>query len=121
MSVLFKLKDHFKENQLFLNRTVTATVTVIVLLCLLVARLAYLQIIKHDIYTTLANNNQVRLLPTSPNRGLIYDCNGVLLAENVPMFSLEIIPSRVKNLTSLLEKLKQYINISPTDIAEFHK
>lgn len=121
MSGLFKLKDHFKENKLYLNRTVTATAIVFALLMVLIARLIYLQIDQHDIYVTMARNNHLRLLPIPPTRGLIYDRNGILLAENLPTFSLEITPSRTKNLTELIDKLSNVIPISENDIKTFRK
>lgn len=121
MTVLFQLKDHFKENQLYLNRAVAATTMVIGLFLILIIRLAYLQISQHDVYATQARNNQVRILTVTPNRGLIFDRNGVPLATNIPNFSLEIIPNRVKNLTKLIDEIKTIIPISDTEIANFKK
>jgi penicillin-binding protein 2 len=121
MSNLFTLKDHFKESQLYLNRTVTATVIVIVLLIVLIARLSYLQIYQHDLYKTLSLNNQVRLVPITPPRGVIYDRNGVLLAENVPSYNLEITPARVKNIKETLEAIDKIIPISEVERQNFFK
>ena len=121
MSVLFKLKDHFKENQLYLNRTVAAITVVFMLLCILIARLMFLQIYQHDLYATLARNNQVRMVSVPATRGLIFDRNGILLAENVPVYSLEVIPSHVKNLTALIKQLSKIITITDDDIKTFNK
>ncbi len=121
MPELFKLKDHFKETQLYLNRGVAAIVFCAVLLIVLVARVFYLQVLDHDTYVTLARNNQVRMIPIPPTRGLIYDRNGVLLADNMPNFSLEITPNMVKDLNSLILELKEIITIKDTDIKSFYK
>lgn len=121
MPVLFRLKDHFKENQLYLNRSVAVIIGASLLLLILVARLFYLQVYHHDTYVTLARNNQVRMISISPTRGLIYDRNGVVLADNTPDFSLEISPSMVKDLDDLISRLKDIIKISDTDIKNFYK
>lgn len=121
MPALFKLKDHFKENQLYLNRSVAALVIAGFLLLVLLGRLFYLQILHHSTYVTLARNNQVRMISIAPTRGLIYDRNGVLLADNIPDFSLEISPSMVKDIDGLIAKLSKIIKISENDIKNFHK
>jgi penicillin-binding protein 2 len=121
MAVLFKLKDHFKENQLYLTRSVAALFVIAVLLFLLILRLCYLQIYHHATYVTLARNNQVRMISIAPTRGLIFDRNGVLLADNTPDFSLEISPSMVKDIDGLIAKLGKIIKISENDIKNFHK
>lgn len=121
MPVLFKLKNHSKENQLYLNRIVAATVGASILLLVLVSRIIYLQIFSHDTYVTLARNNQVRMISIAATRGLIYDRNGVLLADNTPDFSLEISPNRVKDLDNLIERLAKIIPISEQDIKAFYK
>ena len=77
MSTLFKLKDHFKENQMYLNRTVSAAVIVIIMFGILITRQFFLQVYQHEVYVTQARNNQVRMLSVPPTRGLIYDRNGI--------------------------------------------
>ncbi|HLF66074.1 MAG TPA: penicillin-binding protein 2, partial [Gammaproteobacteria bacterium] len=94
---------------------------VIVLTALLLWRLAYLQISKHDLYTTLSQQNVMELLPIAPNRGLIYDRNGVLLAKNIPVFSLDITPDQVKNLDQTIQRLQKMIPISEDEISTFKK
>ena len=119
MPALFKLKDHYKENQLYFNRAVTAMVFIFLLLVVLVCRLVYLQIFNHEFYVTQARNNQVRVVPIAPTRGLIYDRNGLILAENMPTFSLEIIPHRSKNLDATIGRLAKIVNISEDEIKIF--
>ncbi len=121
MSVLFKLKDHFKENQLYQSRTVAAAVVVLLLFLTLISRLVYLQIYQHTLYDTLASNNHVRVIPISANRGFIYDQNGILLAENIPIFSLEIFMSRVVDLDDTIAKLGTVVTITEDNIKAFQK
>ena len=82
------LKDHLRELLLFQRRTIAAVMLTIILSIVLIGRMVYLQIINHTHYTTLSRNNRVNIVPIAPTRGLIYDRNGVLLAENVPSYSL---------------------------------
>ena len=121
MPVLFRLKDHFKENQLYLNRVMAATVGASLLLIVLIVRQFILQVYHHDTYVTLARNNQVRMISIAPTRGLIFDRNGILLADNSPDFSLEIAPNRVTNLEDLIERLSEVVDIDDADIKTFYK
>ena len=95
-------KDHFRETHLFQQRVLVAVVLLALVLCLIIARLVYLQVINHEHYTTLSEDNRINILPIPPIRGLIYDRNGVLLAQNLPSFTLQIIPEHVKDLASSL-------------------
>lgn len=115
------LKNYWTETHLFAHRVVIAVVFVGILLSLLVGRLVYLQINQHEIYTTLSDDNQLTLIPIDPNRGLIYDRNGVLLAENVPTLSLDVVPERVPNFKESLSALEKIIAITPDDLKQFHK
>lgn len=121
MPNLYTIKDHFKESQLYLNRTIAATVVVIILLGILIGRLVVLQIYQHDLYQTLSLNNQVRITPITPPRGLIYDRNGVLLAENIPAFSLELIPERNSNIDETLKAIREIIPFSDEEERKFYK
>lgn len=115
------LKDYFSESQLFNRRIITSTLLVSLLALSLIIRFVYLQVIEHKRYIILSHHNQVTLLPIAPNRGLIYDRHGVLLAENLPVFSLEIIPDHVKDPKETITQLKKIINISNDDIEQFYK
>lgn len=112
--------DPHLERRRFIGRLWIAVVVITLLSLLLVARLFYLQVIQQSLYTTLSQQNQLSLIPISPNRGLIYDRNGVLLAENVPVFSLDIIPDHVHNIEKTLANLQKIISISSDDLQEFH-
>ena len=113
------LKDHFHETQIFNQRVLIAVIFMAFLLVLLLSRLAYLQITNQQHYSTLSEKNRVSIRPIAPTRGLIFDRNGVLLAQNLPSFSLEIIPEHVKNLDETLNKLKQLVAITEDDLSEF--
>ena len=87
----------------------------------LTARYSFLQIHEHQRYTTRSEANRLQLRPIAPGRGLIYDRNGVLLADNRPAFRLEIIPEQAKNLGSSLDLLSTLIGLTPDDIRAFRK
>lgn len=116
-----KFKNHQAETKLFNGRIVIATIFILLLIAILVCRLFYLQVIQYKYYSTLSQQNQLNLIPIDPNRGLIYDRNGVLLAENEPMYSLDIIPEYIKNRKEILNKLQKIITISADDLKQFHK
>jgi penicillin-binding protein 2 len=98
-----------------------ALVCVGLLLGLVVIRLVYLQIISHEHFTTLSEKNRVNIVPVPPNRGLIFDRNGVLLAQNLPSFSLEIIPEQTEDLEATLAALAQLISVSDDDLESFRR
>ncbi|MCP4995879.1 MAG: penicillin-binding protein 2 [Gammaproteobacteria bacterium] len=115
------LKDYLSESRLFNQRAVVAAIIVMVLLIILVVRLLNLQIIKHSHYTTLSRDNRVKVQPVPPTRGLIYDRNGVLLAQNLPAHSLELVPEKVESLEATLRTLGEIIEISENDLNHFHR
>ncbi len=110
-----------QERKLYQRRMVVALLLVILLALCLVARLAYLQLDKHHLYTTLSRENQLALEPVAPNRGLIYDRHGVLLAENQPIYNLELVPDKVPHLKKTLKQLSSLLTITPDDKKEFFK
>ncbi|WP_423063926.1 penicillin-binding protein 2 [Candidiatus Paracoxiella cheracis] len=114
------IKDYYKETALFRNRCLAALIIVLLFTIVLVARLAFLQIKDHRFYSTLSRHNLLNLIPIEPNRGLIYDRNGVLLAKNIPSFTLAIIPDSVPNLQKTIAKLNEIIPITPNEIKQFH-
>src|SRR5260221_4378578 len=96
------IKNHYKEIQLITQRSMIALIVIMLLIAILIGRLVYLQMIKHQVYSTLSTQNWLDLVPIEPTRGLIYDRHGVLLANNVPVFSLDIIPYKTINLESTI-------------------
>ncbi|MCW9058619.1 MAG: penicillin-binding protein 2 [Gammaproteobacteria bacterium] len=113
------LKDHFLESRLFMGRALVMLAFCALLVGVLVIRLVYLQVIAHEHFTTLADGNRVRILPEPPNRGLIYDRSGVLLAENLPSYRLEITPEQVKDMEASLEALGELIQLREVDLERF--
>src|SRR3990167_5044142 len=95
---------------------------VLVLSFVLLLRLAYLQITQFSRYETLSLKNQMSIIPIAPPRGIVLDKNGVVLAENIPVYVLEIIPERVKNLKQTVEKLKELLpSITQEDLDNFER
>lgn len=115
------IKNHHLEIQLITQRSMLALILIGIFMTLLVARLAILQIYKHELYTTLSTNNWLDLVPIEPTRGLIYDRKGVLLAENIPVFSLDIIPNEVNDLHKTLKGLGKIVSLNESDIIQFQK
>lgn len=111
------LKDAFIESRLLLRRVTFSMVLVILLACLLLARYAWLQVVSHEEFTARSTNNSVRVVPVAPNRGLIYDRRGRLLAENLPAYRLEVVPEKVADLGKTLGRLAKIIDLPP-DVAE---
>ncbi len=116
-----QIKDHIQEEQGFLNRAIIAALLVILALLLLIARMAQLQIVEHEHFTTLSKDNRLKLVPLPPTRGLIYDRNGVLLAQNRPAYSLELVPEKVKDIPATLKRLRRYVPISDDDLERFSR
>lgn len=103
-------------------RLLVAFVLIVLLFGLLSARFVYLQITRHDDFTGQASTNRITIIPTPPVRGEIVDVNGVPLAKNYPVFSLEVIPSDVEGkMDDLVEALRKYVDISETDLKRFKK
>ncbi len=115
------LKDYLRESRLFRARAITAALIIIILLLLLILHLVKLQIVDHTHFTTLSRDNRVKVEPLPPTRGLIYDRNGVILAQNLPTHSLEITPERVKDLDKTLRELGKIISISENDRKRFNR
>jgi penicillin-binding protein 2 len=121
MSTQFILKDASHETRIFSNRVIVAWILMLLLLLLIMARLFVLQVIDHKDYITQSENNRIKIVPVLPTRGLIYDRNGILLADNRVSYSLEVIPEKVKNIDLMIEELSQIVTIEETDIALFKK
>ena len=121
MTKRLTIKDHRGESRLFTRRSLIALAIVLCLAAVLVGRLAYLQIAKHNIYSTLSRKNLLEILPIEPNRGLIYDRNGVLLAKNIPVFNLDVTPARIKNMKKTITALKKILPITNDDIRDFKR
>ena len=114
-----RIKDVQRERQTFIARLALGALGCILMLGALVARLLNVQVFQHDYYSTRADENRMRLTPVPPVRGLIYDRNGVLLAQNKPAFVLEVIPEKVEDIPATLERLGKFVSLSEKDLARF--
>jgi len=121
MGLNFTLKDTEEESRLIRLRVYSAVVIIILLVMVLVARLFYLQVIRHDHFITLSQSNRVKVLPIAPIRGLIFSRDNVLLADNQPSFSLELIPEQIDNLDKTIGQLSRLIDIDEDSISRFKK
>lgn len=117
----FEFKDYRQEGRLFSGRAVIAGLIVVLALAGILGRMVYLQVTQHEHFTTLAQDNRVKLIPLPPTRGLIYDRNNRLLALNRPAFNLEIIPEKAGDIPRVLERLARIVELRPTDIERFEK
>ena len=115
------IKDNLLESRLFIGRTLMTLLLFGALAIALVARLVWLQVVAHEHFTTLSEDNRVKLNPVPPNRGLIYDRNGVLLAENLSSFRLEIIPEQIEDMDATLAALGALVEITDYDRERFNK
>ncbi|MEW5250129.1 penicillin-binding protein 2 [Microbulbifer sp. 2201CG32-9] len=115
------LKDHLNEQRLFRNRMLAALAGAMVLLGVLVVRFYNLQVTHYDDYRTQSDDNRIQVRPVAPTRGLIYDRNGALLADNRPSYNLSIVRERVRDLDATLELLGQLIRLDDVDVAKFRK
>lgn len=115
------LKDYFFESRLFMNRSIVLLIVNAILLAILFSRLLYLQVFAHAHFTTLSEDNRVKLQAIPPNRGLIYDRNGILLAENLSSYRLEITPEQVDDMGATLDALEGIIHIREIDRTRFEK
>jgi len=121
MSRTYTIKDNSVENRLFLNRIVVAFIVILLLSSGLIVRLIYLQIVGHEHYATLAKDNSIKIEPLVPTRGIIYDRNGKILAENTPSYSLELIPEQIKDIDDTLQRLKTLLAIPDEKIEQYQK
>ena len=109
------------ELEQFRFRIGFALVAVLLAFLVLLGRFFYIQIIKHDYYLTRAEDNRISLVPVVPNRGTIFDRNGVILARNYAAFTIEITPSRVPNLEQSIAELAKVISVEPKDRRRFKR
>jgi penicillin-binding protein 2 len=116
-----EFKDTVAERRLFQRRAVVMLILVVTMLGVLVARMYQLQVVEHEIYTTLSDKNRVQVQSVSPPRGLIYDRNGELLAENRPVFSVTLVPERVGDMEQTLAKLGRLLDVSDEDRERFRR
>jgi len=115
------IRNNSAEANLFTRRVFIAFAGVIILLLVLFSNIYSLQVESFEKYQTRSNSNRIKLLPVAPNRGLIYDRNGVILADNKPVYSLTVIPEDVENLEESIKKVSQLLTINTDRQKKFFK
>ncbi len=121
MSTKFTLKDHFTEGRIVNDRLIFSVLFAGLLFAVVMVRLAVLQVVEHEHFDSLADRNRVDILPLGPQRGLIYDRNGIVLAENIPSFSLEITPENVPDMESTLTELGRLFAMPDLELEEIRE
>ncbi|WP_025522801.1 penicillin-binding protein 2 [Vibrio parahaemolyticus] len=116
-----QIRDYQAEARLFASRAIVAFFGIVVLMGLLVANMYNIQVNQFQDYQTRSNDNRIKVVPIAPNRGLIYDRNGVLLAENRPVFNLELTPEKIKDIDATIQELQTILEITPEQIERFHR
>src|SRR6267378_795935 len=116
-----ELRNPERELYLFRRRLSIAGALVALALLGLLGRFFYLQVIEHEHYRTLAETNRIAIVPIVPNRGVVRDRNGVVLAQSYSAYTLEIQPSRVKNLNQTIDALAEIVDVQARDRKRFKK
>ena len=115
------LKDTRGESALFRRRALAGFLLILIGLGALIGRYVFLQVYHHDEFASRSESNRIKPRAIPPARGLIYDRNGVLLADNVPAFRLEVIPEQIDDMPTLLAELGNVIPLSSDDLDNFKK
>ncbi|WP_226034223.1 penicillin-binding protein 2 [Aquitalea palustris] len=116
-----RFKNPQAEDGQFQLRLIVAYCFMLLMFCILIARFVWLQVYQHEHFSTLAQNNRISLLPILPNRGLIMDRNGVILAQNYSAYTLELVPSKMPDMNATIAELAKLVNITPRDEKLFRK
>lgn len=115
------IKNSVKEMLLLKRRIIAISIIITILTILLAGRLFTLQVMQNKYYTTLSTLNSIDLKPIEPRRGIIYDRNGIILAKNIPAFSLMVVPNKTQNLNQAITELNEIIPLGANDLEQFHR
>jgi len=115
------IQDRFRETRIFGMRIMVMVVFIALTMLILIGRLIYLQAINHEQFVSRSLANRLTPLPIPPVRGLILDRNGVVLAQNYPVLTLDITPEQVDDMGALLKRLGTMVQLSDYDIRQFNK
>jgi penicillin-binding protein 2 len=116
-----EMRNSERELQQFRFRTGVAGLLMLAAFGILVARFFFLQVIQHEHYRSKAEDNRISIVPIPPNRGLITDRNGVVVARNYSGYTLEIFPRRVRSVEATIDEISELIEITPRDRARFKR
>lgn len=118
--VTIRIKDYVRETNLIQSRLVISSIIVVVLCLVLIGRLYYLQIEQHSHYSTLSQENRISFVPIPPARGQIYDRKDRVIAENLPTYTLEVVPDNVPDMQAALDHIARLIELSDVDLKRFN-
>lgn len=121
MKLQNSFRDYSAESALFVRRALVAFVGILLLTGVLIANLYNLQILHFTNYQTRSNENRIKLVPIPPSRGIIYDRNGIPLALNRTIYQIEMMPEKVDDIQQTLENLREVVDLTDEDIADFKK
>jgi len=116
-----RIKDEHLEQRIFLQRSAIAGFIVLGLMLLLAGRAFWLQVLQHDHYAELSQGNRARIEPLPPNRGIIYDRAGRVIAENTPAYQLELVREQAGDLDMILAQLTHFGLLEPDDLARMRQ
>ncbi|MDP2242643.1 penicillin-binding protein 2 [Pseudomonas sp.] len=116
-----RLKDHEKDARLIRKRALVGALVFLLLTAVLVARMYYLQVVQYEYHSTLSENNRVHVQPIPPTRGLIFDRNGVIVADNRPSFSLTLTRERAGDWAQVLDVIVDVLGLSEDERELFEK
>jgi penicillin-binding protein 2 len=121
MNRAVELRDHQRELYYFQIRLAVTASVVLIAFVLLFVRFIYLQIVQHQYYHLLAEQNRVNIVPVVPNRGVIVDRHGTVLANNFGAYTLEIVPAKVHDINAVVNEISKLIEVTPKDRKRFQK
>ncbi|OEC33276.1 penicillin-binding protein 2 [Pseudomonas cuatrocienegasensis] len=116
-----RLKDHEKDARMVRKRALVGGIVFLLLTAVLIARMYYLQVVQFEYHSTLAENNRIHVQPVPPTRGLIFDRNGVIVADNRPSFSLTLTRERAGDWRQVLDVIVEVLGLSEEDRALFER
>ncbi|NHR04629.1 penicillin-binding protein 2 [Chromobacterium haemolyticum] len=116
-----RFKNPQAEDSQFQLRLIVAYALIVLMFLVLLTRFIWLQVLQHEHFSTLAQNNRISLVPILPNRGLILDRNGVVLAQNYSAYTLELTPSKIADLAATEAELRKLVEITPRDERQFKR
>ncbi len=119
MSKREQLKDDYLENRLIRRRLVLAAIFIVILLGMVLGRLYMLQVVEYEHFSTLSDSNRIRIKALPPTRGLIFDRHGVVMANNLPTYRLEIVREQIGDLDATLARLMEFVEYTEQDLKRF--
>jgi penicillin-binding protein 2 len=116
-----QIKDLAREQRAFTSRAMVVFIIAVLAICVLLLRLVQLQVVEYQQYRTRSDENRIQVQPIAPPRGLIFDRNGELLADNQPVFTLSVVTERVADMDLLLTELGTLVELTDRDLEGFAK